>query len=139
MKYVAAVRQEFPECSGIGVRRDETQIRRRMGGNLMKNAIVDFRCATLFKENGDTVEATPVLSQLKTTKSVGLLGGLDLNSIDIPRLIGAPHNWKYMFLTDDGSSPNALAARILTEELQTFQKFLLIPRPCYSHIDCNAV
>ena len=44
-----------------------------------------------------------------------------------------------MFLTSDGASPNVLASRILTEELQTLRNFLLIPCPCYSHIVCNAV
>ena len=70
IKSAAFAHQELPECSGIGTRRDETQMKLCMEGTLMRKVRVDVRCLALFEENGDTVEALPLLCQLGNKKAV---------------------------------------------------------------------
>ena len=63
-----------------------------------------------------------------------IFDGLQLGSLEIPRLCKDPNAWRYTVIGHDSASANILCNRYLAAELDIYPRLLPISQPCFSHI-----
>ena len=63
-----------------------------------------------------------------------IFAGLQLGSLEIPRLCKDPNAWRYTVIGHDSASANILCNRYLAAELDIYPRLLPIFQPCFSHV-----